>query len=214
MIFLIPLLFAALACGAQAHPTPDVAGMVNATLTALAQTTQPVTLQPTETPVPTQAPTETQTPTPLPVLSLDSLRNGAYHSPDWGDYTLTDGTYYRPPLNPDEASSAYTTVMLDTVLYGDINADGLEDAIVFLNTQNGGTGHFIEMAAMLNLDGIPSNISAVYLGDRIGIEAGSIQDGLIALNLIVQGPNDPLCCPSQHVTWSYRLENGQLIQVP
>lgn len=217
IIFLIPLLLAALACGAQAQPTPDVAGMVNATMTAIVQTPQHETLQPTETPFPIQTATETELSTLVPILptlSLDSLRNGTYHSPDWGDYQLTDGIFYRPPPNPQESSLAYTTVMLEPVLYGDINADGLEDAIVFLNTQNGGTGHFIEMAAVLNLDGNPSNISTFYLGDRVVIESGVISDGLILLDMRVQGPNDPLCCPSQFVTWNFRLENGQFVQMP
>lgn len=213
-LFLLPLMLAALACGAQAQPTPDVAGMVNATITALAVATQPAVSQPTATPAPTQLLTETPPPTSLPTLSLDSLQNAIYHSPDWGDYQLTDGTFYRPPPNPEEASSAYTTVMLDTVLYGDLNADGFEDAIIFLNTQNGGTGHFIEMAAVLNLDGTPSNVSTLYLGDRVIIKTGALQDGLLTLNLITQGPNDPMCCPSQEATWNYRLENGQLVQVP
>lgn len=188
--------------------------MVNATITALAVATQPAVSQPTATPAPTQLLTETPPPTSLPTLSLDSLQNAIYHSPDWGDYQLTDGTFYRPPPNPEEASSAYTTVMLDTVLYGDLNADGFEDAIIFLNTQNGGTGHFIEMAAVLNLDGTPSNVSTLYLGDRVIIKTGALQDGLLTLNLITQGPNDPMCCPSQEATWNYRLENGQLVQVP
>jgi hypothetical protein len=103
---------------------------------------------------------------------------------------------------------------LDTVLYGDINLDGLEDAVVFLNTQNGGTGHFIEMAAVLNLNGSPQNISTLYLGDRVIVESGSVQNGLIIVNLLVQGPNDGACCPSQTAVWNVHLDNGQLVQIP
>ena len=95
-----------------------------------------------------------------------------------------------------ESPETYTTRLLDTVLYGDINQDGLEDAIVFLITQNGGTGHFVEMAVVLNLNGNPVNISTKYLGDRVIVESGTIQGGSITLNLLIQGPNDPACCPS------------------
>jgi len=130
-------------------------------------------------------------------LSLDMLRNTTYRSPDWGEFQLSDGVYYRTPPTAQESPETYTTRLLDTVLYGDINQDGLEDAVIFLNTQNGGTGHFIEMAAVLNLNGNPVNISTQYLGDRVIVESGTVQGGSITVNLRVQGPNDPACCPSQ-----------------
>ena len=130
-------------------------------------------------------------------LSLDMLRNTTYRSPDWGEFQLSDGVYYRTPPTAQESPETYTTRLLDIVLYGDINQDGLEDAVVFLITQNGGTGHFIEMAAVLNLNGNPVNISTQYLGDRVIVESGTVQGGSITVNLRVQGPNDPACCPSQ-----------------
>jgi hypothetical protein len=147
-------------------------------------------------------------------LSLDILRNATYHSPDWGEFQLLNGIYYRTPPNSQESPETYTTHLLETILYGDINSDGFQDAVVFLSTQNGGTGHFVEMSAVLNLNGIPSNISTLYLGDRIGIESGAIQNGSIILTLRTQGPNDPLCCGSQIEVRNFRLDSGQLIQLP
>jgi hypothetical protein len=156
--------------------------------------------------------------TPLPttsaMLSLDVLRYGVYHSPDWGEFQLTDGVYYRTPPVPQESPEGYTTRMLDPILYGDINADGLEDALVILTTQNGGTGNFIELAAMLNQNGSAINVSTIYLGDRVVVESGSIENGTITLNVLIQGPNDPMCCPSQFVTWSFVLSENQLIKLP
>lgn len=147
-----------------------------------------------------ELPTATLQVTPQAVnstLSLDILRNATYRSPDWGEFQLSDGIYYRTPPTSQESPEAYTTRLLDTVLYGDINQDGLGDAIVFLATQSGGTGTFIEMAVVLNLDGSPVNISTRYLGDRVIVESGTVEGGSITLTLRVQGPNDPLCCPSQ-----------------
>lgn len=147
-----------------------------------------------------ELPTATLQVTPQAVnstLSLDILRNATYRSPDWGEFQLSDGIYYRTPPTSQESPEAYTTRLLDTVLYGDINQDGLGDAVVFLATQSGGTGTFIEMAVVLNLDGSPVNISTRYLGDRVIVESGTVEGGSITLTLRVQGPNDPLCCPSQ-----------------
>ncbi len=216
---LLPLLLVLAACAGQFQPTPDLTERVNATLTAMAPTpapTQtPLTALPTVTPA-GATPADTATavsPQPPAALSVESLRNGVYTSPDWGEFQLADGIYYRPLPTGQESPEAYTTRMLDTVLYGDFNADGVEDAVVFLATQSGGSGHFIEMAAVLNLDGSASNASTLSLGDRVVVEAGAIQDGVITLNMRVQGPNDGLCCPSQSVVWTFRLENGQLVKL-
>lgn len=189
-LFLFPFLLILAACAGQPSPTP----------TAAAPTAPPTALPPTAT--------------QPPALSLEILRNGLYTSPDWGAFQLTDGIYYRTPPTTQESPEAYTTRILDTVLYGDLNADGIEDAVVCLATQNGGTGHFVEMAAVVNSAGGAVNSATLSLGDRVIVEAGAIQDGLISLDMRVQGPDDPMCCPSQSVTWTFRLENGQLLKIP
>ncbi len=164
----------------------------------------------------TPVPGSDETPSPVngATLSLDVLRNGIYRSPDWGEYQLTDGIYYRTPPTAFESADAYTTRMQDPILFGDINADGLEDALVFLNTQNGGTGHFIEMAAVLNQNGSAFNVSTIYLGDRVGVESATVENGTIILNMRVQGPSDGLCCASQPVTWRFVLSGNQLVKLP
>ena len=238
ILFLLPILLVILACGAQSSPTQDVSRIVNATLTAIAQANpQVIAPQSTFTPTPIQVQpiipativVQTQPvivqaqPTAIQqveqqvgnlTLSLDILRNATYYSPDWGEFQLSNGIYYRTPPTAQESPDIYTTHLLDTILYGDINLDGFQDAVVFLSTQNGGTGHFVEMAAVLNLNGNPSNISTLSLGDRVVIESGAVQNGVITLNLRVQGPNDGLCCPSQLVTWNFHLDSGQVVKTP
>lgn len=149
-----------------------------------------------------------------PALTPADLRNAVYQSPDWGTYQLIDGLYHRPGALPGESADVYVTEFIEPVAYGDLNGDGFEDAVVFLSTQNGGTGNFREMAAMINDGGKPVNVSTVSLGDRVVIEAAQIQAGVIMLNMRVQGPNDGMCCPSQAVTWRYQLENGSLVKLP
>lgn len=149
-----------------------------------------------------------------PQLSLSALQNAEYTSPDWGTFRLVQGVYQRPPLNPGESSSAHMTQLLEAVAYGDLDADGTQDAVVFLVTQNGGTGHFVELAAMLNHNGQPVNVSTRSIGDRVGVEAARIQEGVIRLDLRVHGPNDGLCCPSQFETWRFKLDANQLVRLP
>jgi hypothetical protein len=149
---------------------------------------------------------------PVP-LSMDVLQGGTYHSPDWGEYQLSNGIYYRTPPTSQESPENYTTHLLDLVLYGDLNLDGSEDAIVFLSTQNGGTGHFIEMAAVIDQNGSGHNISTISLGDRVVIESGKVESGNIVLTMRVHAPTDGMCCPSQTETWIFSLVNTELIQL-
>ena len=205
MLTLLPLLFLLAACAAQPTVTPDLSAYVSGTLTAVAQAATP-TVAP--------QPTETLPAAPAPALPLELLQNGTYTSPDWGTFQLTGGIYYRPTPTGQESPEAYTTRLLDTVLYGDLDQDGVEDAVVFLATQSGGTGHFVELAAVLNSNGSPVNVSTLSLGDRVIVEGGSVAGGLVTLQMRVQGPTDPMCCPSQAVTWTFRLDAGQLVKLP
>ena len=158
---------------------------------------------------PTAAPISSSAPS----LTLETLSNAEYHSPDWGTFRLSDGVYERPPQNPGESSSAYTTRLLEPVAFGDLNADGSADAAVRLSTQSGGTGHFVELAAVLNRDGQPENVATVSLGDRVVIEAARIESGIIILDMRVHAPTDGLCCPSQLETWRFELRGDTLIQL-
>jgi hypothetical protein len=159
--------------------------------------------------------------TPIPssgsgsaTLSQSVLLNSTYRSPDWGEFQLTNGVYYRTPPTSQESPESYTTRIQDPIFYGDLNADGLEDALVILSTQNGGSGHFIELAAVLDQNGNAYNISTISLGDRVVVESGKVENGTIVLNMRVQGPNDGLCCPSQPVIWNFVLTGNQLIKLP
>jgi len=148
------------------------------------------------------------------ILFQTVLLNSTYRSPDWGEYQLRDGIYYRTPPTSQESPESYTTRLQDRIFYGDINADGLEYALVVLSAQNGGSGHFVELAAVLNRNGSSYNIATTSLGDRVVVESGKVENGIIVLNMRVQGPNDGLCCPSQLVIWKFVLNVSQLIKLP
>jgi hypothetical protein len=169
-------------------------------------------------PTPTLPPEFLFTPTPAPFimsLSFEALRNATYYSSDWGDFTLTNGIYYRPLPTGQESPDAYATrILSDVLFYGDMNFDGAEDVGVILVTKNGGTGSFFELALVLNQNGIPYNIATVSLGDRIVVQSGYVQDGVLGLVMLTHGPNDPMCCASQLTVMRFRLDDGQLVVVP
>lgn len=175
----------------------------------------PENLLPSNTPLPAVGPFE---PTPTPVteqngLSLSALQNTQYHSAQWGDLQLTGGVFYRTPTEPNASPELYSTRLFELLAYGDLNADGAEDAVVILQTHNGGNMDMKELAAVLNQNGQPYNISSVQLGssalENIQVQAG----GVILLHGRTLGPDDPLCCPSQPMVWQFQLQNGQLTGV-
>ena len=164
---------------------------------------------------PTPVAMDNFTPTPVqPVLTFEILRNASYHSDDWGDFPLTDGVYFRTPSAPNESPEIYSTRLMSDLFYGDMDFDGLIDVGAILSTQNGGTGHFFELALVLNKNGTPYNIATVSLGDRVVVQTGYVQDGVLVITMLVQGPNDPLCCPSTMETRRFRLDGNRLVSVP
>lgn len=182
--------------------------------------TPPTSVAPTATPHPTASviPATATVPSTLETplkrrLTLDLLQNAAFHSPDWGDYQLVDGIFYRPPPAPEEAPQLYASQLFLST-FGDLNADGNEDAAVILQTKNGGNGDTKELAVVLDQDGKAVNVSTIYIGSMIAVEAVTIQAGIITLKMRVHGPDDGLCCPSQPETWQLRLENSQLTRLP
>jgi hypothetical protein len=93
---------------------------------------------------------------------------------------------------------------------GDLNGDGLPDAAVILIVDPSGSGTFFYLFALRSENGQLVQAAQAYIGDRQGIRSLEIVDGQINLDYVTQGPDDPLCCPSQHRLRTYRLENDTL----
>ncbi len=169
--------------------------------------------QPTDTSIPTvPAATLTTAPSVLPPtpttagLTLEILQNGTYFAPVFGrTVTLVNGMY-----SENTASGSYTVRMLDKYAFGDLNGDGLEDAGIILVENSGGTGQFESVIAVYDSGGTPAQAGQAMLGDRVLINSVSISNGVIHLDMVVHGPNDPLCCPSQAQKHSYWMIGSQL----
>ena len=79
-----------------------------------------------------------------------------------------------------------------------------------LISQAGGTGIFVEVAAVVNAQGQPRHAASAYLGDRIKIPSWAIQDGRIVVRMITQGPNEGMLNPTHEVIRTFRLEGDTL----
>lgn len=181
----------------------------------LAETQSPPQPAPvTETPVSATAAPPTDTPI-ASALTIEQLKNaevnitGVLDTAATRTVRLTDGAF---EASSDPASADYVRVnMGQQVAYGDLNGDGAQDAAIIIGEGYGGTGNFVSVVAMLNQGGRPVFASSFGIDDRPKINSLAIQNGEILLDAVIHGPNDPLCCPAQPVTETFRLWGGRLV---
>jgi hypothetical protein len=170
----------------------------------------PPSITVTDTPIPPLTTTSTPSlPTPLLSsngLTVNLLRNGTYYAPVYGHtVTLINGAY-----SENTSSGVYTVQMLDVYAFGDLNGDGVGDAAIILVENDGGTGQFESVIAVYNSGGSPVQAGLSQLGDRVQVNSMDISSGVIHLNMLVQGPNDPMCCPTLAEKQSYWMIAGHL----
>lgn len=122
-------------------------------------------------------------------LTLDALSNMTYLLGDLGTVTLVSG----------EGQNKLGKFSLDKEHFasGDLDGDGGDDAVADLTYWGGGSGVFDYLVAVRQHNGRLETPAVKDLGDRIKINEIGIRDGVVTVDLITQGPNDPRCCPTE-----------------
>ncbi len=147
-------------------------------------------------------------------LTLDMLKNAQYAGIYNTVVQLTDGHYEGKPFVEGGASRPTVDFVKGFYTFGDLTGDGIDDAVVFLAENSGGSGAFTYVAAVENRQGLPVNIGTAFLGDRGELKSVTIEDGKISVDMITQGPDDPMCCATLEVIKSFMVENGELVELP
>jgi hypothetical protein len=151
------------------------------------------------------------TPAPKGPLTTDDLKNGIYQS-KWsliGKVKLTNGVCVESFI--PSSSTQIVVKMAEPIATGDLNGDGVDDAALILISNPGTTGTYYDVAAVLNVEGLPYNIAIEPLGEGIQVKSLSLTAGVIKVGMVAHGPRDPLCCPTLPVIRSYRLQGNQLV---
>ena len=147
-------------------------------------------------------------------LKLDQLRNAEYHLPLLGDedtaIRLVDGM---GTLVYGEGATERVHVGLvdDRVAFGDLDGDGVADAVVVAYVNSGGSGTFIYLIAVLDRDGAPVQAAHAFLGDRVPVQSLTIASGKIVAQTVAHRPSDGLCCPSLEITRRFTLQGNRLV---
>ena len=188
---------------------PAGAQLADNRIAALSTVSRAVTA---DTEVAGEAPGEAPAP-----LTLEILRNAEYEWVDWptslapppgGKVKLIDGRFVTrvPDWHP------YYVELANPVAFGDLDGDGIDDAVVFLQANGGGGNHVgLYLAAVVNEQGRPRHVASTYLGDaRGGPESLEIEDGHIVMQKWSYGPADALCCASRKETFVFRLAGDTL----
>ncbi|MCB9100706.1 MAG: META domain-containing protein [Anaerolineales bacterium] len=149
-----------------------------------------------------------------PALTRAQLASATYSGIYDEPVTLTDGRYEGEPFVEGDASRPTVTLANAAPLMGDLNGDGVDDAVVFLEENSGGTGHFVYVAAQLNQGGQPVDAGTVLIEDRIQIKSAAIANGQVMLEIVTDGPGDAACCKSHKAHKTYALQDGQLAEIP
>jgi len=183
------------ACGPSASPTAQPTPMQAQAVVSTAAPTLAM-------PEPTKAPVAAN---PTQALA-DTLGNLSY-----------TGLFPDKAVALKDGSGAYegggTVRLLDQLIpQGDLNGDGKADAVVVLDDQASGSGHFIWFAAGLDAMGKPIPTEAIMLGDRIGVKSLTIDNGQIVADIVGQGTGDVACCGTWNIQKVLALKDGKLAE--
>jgi hypothetical protein len=212
MVFL-----AAVACNLTPNPAPTLSQPEIQTLSAQTvaamqgQTVSASQGGPETTPGanPTTESADTNTPT-VPPLTEAMLRNGTYRLPQFGEtVTLVDGKFDRA----ESMENLLHVQIVEPIAFGDLNGDGVADAAVILSENGGGSGFLISVVVMLNQGGVPVQSADRFIEDRAQINNLTIQNQRIALDAIIHGVQDPMCCPTLPAVETMQLWHGGLVLV-
>lgn len=119
---------------------------------------------------------------------------------------LGDGSYSRTDSLDD-----FVMTRLERTSLGDLNNDGQADAAVILSSNYGGSGDFVELAAVINQNGLPKHVASALLGDRVEIKSLAIHQGIISVDMLTHGPQDAMANPTQPRRKRFKLAEGKLV---
>jgi hypothetical protein len=177
---------------------------------------RPATPPATSAPVSTVASTLVPDAPPMPTVLPDTvreLRNAQYQlggTDALQVVQLADGKFEQgTPGNADFISVSVTNF----VAVGDLNADGENEVAALVSENYGGTGVFVFLAVYTNVNRKLTFQTSTMVDDRPQLNALSIEQDEIALDAVIHGSEDPMCCPTLKTTRHYRWSSSNQLDM-
>lgn len=149
---------------------------------------------------------------PPSALSPQALKNATYRGLEGVGpaVTLVDGRYEGRPYAPGGASRPQAVMAAQPTARGDLDGDGVDEAVVLIETSGGGSGTFTHVAVVGARQGQPRNLDTRLVGDRVQVRGLRVEGGRVLLDLVRGGPQDPACCPGELATLAWKFGRGRL----
>lgn len=102
-------------------------------------------------------------------------------------------------------SHPYVSMMPDFTVYGDIDGDGNNEAVVIVLESGGGSAVIRVLGLFARPGEEVRHVSSIPLGDRVQIRTVQIRPRELIAEYVRMGENEPLCCPTEiaRTTWNY-----------
>lgn len=111
------------------------------------------------------------------------------------------------------SESKKVTTVFGKPNYGDLNGDGIDDAVTIASQVTGGSGIFYYALVALNKDGVFEGLPAIFLGDRIAPQSVLIKNNIAMVNYADRASGEPMTAqPSVGVTKYLVVEDDQLVE--
>ena len=124
-------------------------------------------------------------------------------------FTLVDGSAEKEST-PGSATKNKVSVFGEPV-YGDVDIDGDDDAVLILVNDPGGSGTFYYAAMAMRTDQGFLGTNVLLLGDRIAPQTVEIRNGIAIANYADRAPGEPMTArPSIGKSAYMTLEKGEL----
>lgn len=101
------------------------------------------------------------------------------------------------------------------IIYGDLNANKTEEAVILSVCNTGGTGNFTEGFVFSMKRGKPTLVARIPGGDRAdgGLRKAWIEKGLLVIEANDSEQARGACCPGGTITQKVRLSGNKLLNV-
>ena len=159
-----------------------------------------------------------QKPDSIQPLTIKKLANANYSpSPNESIFDkntkLKNGFHYDPNQHGIIDSASYTKLDDRMVAFGDLNKDSIVDAAVILEYVTGGSGCFLDLVAVYNINGNPKSAASIGLGDRVQVKGIIIKNGIIELKMLSHREDDGQCCPTKKTAPKFKIKGKKLIEI-